>query len=428
MSRDGNSTTGSRRTAFQRARNFLSSRDATTWHIVICIILTVLILVVAAAITTHLILGDVDDYVQLENGPEKKIGLLANFLNIDPTTQTVTVDWFPAPYSCSESEELVVNIFVDPNLLVASGDNTPTASTAAPTVPIFQLNTTEKCSSTNYDSFPEFRTSIKLTGMASSGSLGRVDRRSLQAYPFDLYFFQVSMFAKLNSTNESVGINLEKSFGVPINFEVALNKAQSSNTADGILLYFSVSRSTAVIALVIIVVVANWLVTIAFLWVTVAAFIWPDEVVSEMFAVPIATLFAFTSVRANLPGAPTGFGAVIDYYGVLPNLGLITLFGAILLIGVLHRRIAEEHEKHKKLKKQASGDVESQLKTPPTPAKESTKADVEENVPFPPQDRTATAMGQELGFGRPAAPRARSSATFVETPAAQSADLASPGK
>ena len=35
---------------------------------------------------------------------------------------------------------------------------------------------------------------------------------------------------------------------------------------------------------------------------------WPEKVVKEMFVIPVATLFAFTSVRANMPGAPQGFG------------------------------------------------------------------------------------------------------------------------
>jgi hypothetical protein len=49
-------------------------------------------------------------------------------------------------------------------------------------------------------------------------------------------------------------------------------------------------------------------VTIAFLWITVAAFMWDKDIVAEMFVLPIATLFAFTAVRSNLPGAPAGFG------------------------------------------------------------------------------------------------------------------------
>ena len=34
----------------------------------------------------------------------------------------------------------------------------------------------------------------------------------------------------------------------------------------------------------------------------------PHEIYSEMFVVPVSALFAFTSVRANFPGAPAGFG------------------------------------------------------------------------------------------------------------------------
>jgi hypothetical protein len=47
---------------------------------------------------------------------------------------------------------------------------------------------------------------------------------------------------------------------------------------------------------------------IAFLWITVAAFMWETDIVAEMFVLPVATLFAFTTVRSNFPGAPAGFG------------------------------------------------------------------------------------------------------------------------
>jgi hypothetical protein len=35
-----------------------------------------------------------------------------------------------------------------------------------------------------------------------------------------------------------------------------------------------------------------------------------DKIVAEMFVLPIGTLFAFTAVRTNFPGAPEGFGAL----------------------------------------------------------------------------------------------------------------------
>ncbi|KAJ7486895.1 hypothetical protein FB451DRAFT_1391763 [Mycena latifolia] len=130
------------------------------------------------------------------------------------------------------------------------------------------------------------------------------------------------MLAQSASTNASVGIVLEISTGF-----------HSTNNEQGVSLEFTIFRSTAVIGLVITVAIANWLVTIAFLWITAAAFLWDKDIVAEMFVLSIGTLFAFTSVRSNLPGAPAGFGAVVDYYGILPNLGLNTLFTSVLLLG-----------------------------------------------------------------------------------------------
>ncbi|KAK7039884.1 hypothetical protein R3P38DRAFT_2696005 [Favolaschia claudopus] len=327
----------------------LRNMNKITLHVVISAILTVAVLVLSIGITSHLILGDVDDHVELVNGPLQQISLIADFLDIDALMRTVTVDWFVLPFNCSDPE-MVVNLFTDPNLMTAgAGNSADTASASAPTDPIFQINSTEYCHATNRDSFPVFRTVLKLTGLASLRKIpGFANRRSLQAYPFDLYFFQASMFAQLADTNQSAGIVLAKSFGTPINFDVRLNSTGSQNNEHGFLLQFNVSRSAAVISLVVIIVIANWLVTIAFLWITVAAFIWDHEIVAEMFVLPIATLFAFTSVRGSLPGAPTGFGAVVDYYGILPNLGLITLFSAVLLIRVLYRRVSEAAKRKRK--------------------------------------------------------------------------------
>jgi len=47
---------------------------------------------------------------------------------------------------------------------------------------------------------------------------------------------------------------------------------------------------------------------IAFLWITIASLLWSESVVKELFVIPISALFAFTSVRSNMPGAPVGFG------------------------------------------------------------------------------------------------------------------------
>jgi uncharacterized protein YqhQ len=50
------------------------------------------------------------------------------------------------------------------------------------------------------------------------------------------------------------------------------------------------------------------IVTIVFLWITIACVMWHESIIKDMFTLPIAALFAFTSIRQNLPGAPAGFG------------------------------------------------------------------------------------------------------------------------
>ncbi|KAJ7261623.1 hypothetical protein C8J57DRAFT_1514139 [Mycena rebaudengoi] len=314
--------------------------DKKKRHLIVSIFLTALVISVSFGTTSTLVLQGVDNNISFTGTTSHSLSLIPNFLDVDATARTANIDWFPRAVRC-DSPEMVVNLFVDPNLLASTG-NGGTASSDPPLTPVFRFNSTEQCSTSIRNSFNVFRTTIKLTGLASPGML---DRESLQAYPYDRYLFQVSMYALLASTNESVGILLEKSFGTPVNFDIKLDKARSSNTEEGILLSFVASRSKAVVGLVIVVVVANWLVTIAFLWITTAAFFWEDKVVTEMVALPIGALFAFTSVRANLPGAPAGF----DYYGILPNLVLMTIFGAVLLFRVLQRRIwnAVKHGKPK---------------------------------------------------------------------------------
>jgi len=56
-------------------------------------------------------------------------------------------------------------------------------------------------------------------------------------------------------------------------------------------------------------VISQGLTAIVFLTICAANIVYPSpEIYSEMFVVPVGALFAFSSVRANLPGAPAGFG------------------------------------------------------------------------------------------------------------------------
>jgi len=80
----------------------------------------------------------------------------------------------------------------------------------------------------------------------------------------------------------------------------------------------------------------------AFLTISASSLIYRSHVIySEMFVVPVGALFAFTTIRAAFPGAPSGFGATIDLYTILPVLVIMSLCSFFLLIVVLYRRIVE---------------------------------------------------------------------------------------
>jgi len=71
----------------------------------------------------------------------------------------------------------------------------------------------------------------------------------------------------------------------------------------------------------------------------------PYSIYAEIFVVPIGVVFSLTSVRANLPGAPVGFGAAIDLYSILPVLVIMALCGCYLLLVILYRRLDKEDTK-----------------------------------------------------------------------------------
>jgi len=279
-----------------------------------------------------------------DSDPVRKVRLSTDFRSVDAKEGTLTAEWYPMPFDCS-SPEAIINFYFDPNILVTSGDGNKEdiASDAVETKPTFQINTTTQCNPTLLrHSWATFRTVSKLVAFSGGDAEVRLTT-NLQFYPFDKYYAPIFVFALVNSTNENVGI-VNEPFGRPLNFKVELNEAESSNDSEGLYLALDVTRSNPVKFLGLIITIANWLVTITFLFITAACVVWSEEVVKEVFVIPIATLFAFTSVRAILPGAPEGFGALIDYFGILPNLVIMTLCSAVLLLVVLVERIAKERK------------------------------------------------------------------------------------
>lgn len=118
---------------------------------------------------------------------------------------------------------------------------------------------------------------------------------------------------------------------LPRNFNVKVRKSDSHNYPDGLWYQLDVTRSNGVKVLVIVVIwtfcmlfpathdlwllmkyllETSGLVGISILCIATAYVMYPRSAVEGMYVVPVATLFAFTSLRANLPGAPAGFGVL----------------------------------------------------------------------------------------------------------------------
>ncbi|KAF8994996.1 hypothetical protein BDQ17DRAFT_1330847 [Cyathus striatus] len=100
-------------------------------------------------------------------------------------------------------------------------------------------------------------------------------------------------------------------------------------------------------AYVFIIVIGVWIITLIFVG-SVSKVIFGYQQPIEAFVIPIGTLFAITSLRGSMPGAPNGFGAIIDFVGILPCLAIITLTGvflfAFLVIAKNIEGVMEENE------------------------------------------------------------------------------------
>ncbi|PBK81043.1 hypothetical protein ARMGADRAFT_1039629 [Armillaria gallica] len=203
----------------------------------------------------------------------RTIYLQAKVISADILDATVVVEWFLFGDTCFFDNNVnctSVNIFFDTNFSPSDPRHgNGPYNNNIPTDPIFTLN----------ESYDEFRGSFfrtKLTLFAYDSPY------YLSAYPFDIfdainpgefsYNTYISAFAQDLATNNSVAISLPASYGVI---------AQRN----------------------------------------------------EIVVVPIVTLFAFTQLRAYMPGAPEGIGDILDFVGLLPCLLLLSII-AVAMIGI----------------------------------------------------------------------------------------------
>ncbi|KDQ54707.1 hypothetical protein JAAARDRAFT_209368 [Jaapia argillacea MUCL 33604] len=292
-------------------RDWLSRR----WPIV-CLLVAILTATSAITFGWNMRLRSIQDAY---NAPYWRnftgIVLEPNLVAIDPDQQTAIIDWWVLRYTCSSPDSGSVecddvSIYFQqttfPPNLTANG------TTSSPALTIYGG---WRDNSDPFDVWPTFRTSLDMTSFNT--------QRTFQSYPFDKYRLKLFLFA-INSSS-SVPISLSDGAGIATGFDA---KAYSLEAWAGELPFISimieVTHGLIVRIYALFIVFSVWIVTLTLLGVCISAVFLGRGVSASVLVLPVSTLFAVTSLRATLPGAPAGFGAVTDYVGLLPCLAILT--------------------------------------------------------------------------------------------------------
>ncbi|KAF4622263.1 hypothetical protein D9613_009525 [Agrocybe pediades] len=256
------------------------------------------------------------------------VELTAEIVAVDPLARTLTMNWYPTltDFNCTPSMPITntMDIFM-PIELFSNGDSSTSLDTNDKLV--YRFNLTKLCGGVTF--FPSFSTVTNIMSSKKINPQRQVSQRAtLQSYPFDVYLAQLVMYSRNISESESSGkpVRITDSFGIAVNFEASLLDrlivGGQSGTSEQLLVTLQIQRS--IMTKIFVVVrrkgimltelqfLSTGITAVAFLTICAATIVYRSaSIYSEMFVVPIGTLFAFTSIRANLPGAPSGFGTTI---------------------------------------------------------------------------------------------------------------------
>ncbi|KAI0044320.1 hypothetical protein FA95DRAFT_1562383 [Auriscalpium vulgare] len=302
------------------------------------------------------------------------MNLSVDVVTVDPIARVMTLDWQVIDDSCIPSNFLIgdpfpsncplVNIYVDQNLLAPFQGNgnqpqpigsSALSSSALSSTPIFQYNVSSLLLYAS--SSAVFRTTLAM--YSRSGAIGgpvnnrRALERSPENYPFDTYATAVIMFAQTNDTSAFVTLSIDDPTGIAFGYYVKAKRLFEDQSApvdpgfDFVYLPLVISRAALVKTYAIVAIMAMWSITLCLVAIALKAVVFGHTMDSAALVVPAATLFAFTSLRSTLPGAPAQFGAIIDFVGTLPAIALLLVATVICLMAFLLRRPAERHtERH----------------------------------------------------------------------------------
>jgi hypothetical protein len=360
------------RFSIRKLNPFARPRNLNAIFILLCILISLFIIAISVSVSFVLVTSGLN-----HNITSYDIGMNVDFelLNIDPVAGIVAVDIYPwfnspdqdaAPNCTGNSTARTFDVYIDQNLSATGNpnwedsENKDVPNNNRPNKPVFRY-TDDPCNPDERKNIATVRRILKLflnaptEGQERAAKYGQIGN-GLQAYPFDKYFANIYLFALETTNNQSTPqpLGLGDARGAVSNFQADFD-LDTDSVEQGLTISLSIERSRAILLFCMVIIVANWIITLVFLWTTVACMLWKEQVVKELFVIPVSVLFAFTAVRGSMPGAPAGFGAFIDFVGILPNLAVLTVCSFILIFLIMLERIRDANAREKGLDAEKGG-------------------------------------------------------------------------
>ncbi|KAK0434233.1 hypothetical protein EV421DRAFT_1352549 [Armillaria borealis] len=282
-------------------------------------------------------------YIPTDPSTNRTISLHADLISADLKKGSMVLEWSITSDSCAsectdDSCDLEgctdINIYFDSNLLHSDGGNSGPSDNNRPVDPTFVWNATAGYND-NLSRIATFQTELAVIPPLSDSSkkhLVRYTRSSEVYYPFDRYLAVIFGFAEDASTNTTVSLYLESTSGLAVGLKISADSSQDDDP-DVISVVVTLQRGTLVIWYCLVITITFWLITLTICLLMIMTVGFGFRQRNEIVVVPVGTVFAFTQLRASMPGAPDGFGDILDFVGVLPCLVLLSI-SAVTMVGI----------------------------------------------------------------------------------------------
>ncbi|KAK0433874.1 hypothetical protein EV421DRAFT_2039948 [Armillaria borealis] len=264
----------------------------------------------------------------------RTIYLFTDLVSVDISKATMVMDWFisdTCEFNCTD-----VAIFFDTNSAflrnLFSSDHNDHApyNTNIPTDTIFRWNASIINDPDIRRSVPKFRTDIVVGGTVHGSTV---------YYPFDSYRASVFAFARDIVTNESVSLSIGAADGIIAGLKITANIIEQDppdwdpKDFKMIMAFLTFQRSPLTIGYCLIITLTFWLVTLMICLIMIKTMVFGFRQRNEIVLIPIGAMFVFTLLRSSMPGAPDGFGDILDFAGLLPCFVLLSI-SAVTILGI----------------------------------------------------------------------------------------------